>query len=71
MVQPLKGKRYYLRTLLTHVKGAISFDDLKSVNGNLCRSFKEACIYLGLLQDDTEWDAYLREASQLQTGQQL
>src|SRR6266540_6398681 len=71
MVQPSEGERYYLQTLLTHVKGATSFDDLKSVNRHSCRSFKEACIYLGLLQDDAEWDACLRKASQLQTGQQL
>ena len=57
--------------MLTHVKGATSFNDLKSINGHSCKSFKEACIYLGLLQDDAEWDACLRKASQLQTGQQL
>ena len=71
MVQPSKGERYYLQILLTHVKGVTSFDDLKSVNGYSCRSFKEACIYLGLLQDNAEWDACLWKASQLQTGQQL
>ena len=71
MVQPFEGERYYLQTLLTHVKGATSFDDLKSINGHSCRSFKEVCIYLDLLQDDAEWDACLREANQLQTGQQL
>ncbi|GBC16016.2 uncharacterized protein LOC112524872 [Rhizophagus irregularis DAOM 181602=DAOM 197198] len=49
MVQPSEGERYYLRILLTHVKGATSFDDLKTVNGHMCRNFKEACILLGLL----------------------
>ena len=49
MVQPSEGERYYLRILLTYVKGATSFDNLKMVNGHLCRSFKEACILLGLL----------------------
>ena len=71
MVQPSEGERYYLQILLTHVKGAISFNDLKSVNGHPCGTFKEACICLGLLQDDSEWNACLHEASQLQTGQQL
>ena len=37
----------------------------------MCRSFKEACIHLGLLQDDTEWNTCLYEASQIKTGQQL
>src|ERR1043165_9077961 len=71
MAQPSKGERYYLRILLTHIKGATSFDDLKTVNGHTCNSFKEACIRLALLQDDNEWDACLLEASNIQTGKQL
>jgi len=71
MVQPSEGERYYLRMLLTHIKGAISFDDLKTINGHMCRSFKEACICLGLLQDDTEWSICLHEASQIKKGKQL
>ncbi len=71
MVQPLEGERYYLRILLTHVKGATSFDHLKTVNGYVCGSFKETCILLGLLQDDVEWDACLSEASKIKAGQQL
>src|SRR5436189_4895073 len=57
--------------LLTHVSGATSFDSLKTVNGQICRTFKEACIHLGLLQDDCEWDVCLHEASVMQTGRQL
>ncbi|CAB4418715.1 unnamed protein product [Rhizophagus irregularis] len=71
MVQPSEGERYYLRILLTHIKGATSFDDLKSINGYVCNTFKEACILLNLLEDDTEWDICLHEASQIKTGQQL
>jgi hypothetical protein len=71
MVQPSEGERYYLRILLTHVKGPTSFDNLKTVNGYICNTFKEACIHLGLLQDDAEWNACLCEASQIKTGQQL
>ena len=71
MVQPSEGERYYLRTLLIHVKGATSFDDLKTINGYMCSTFKEACILLGLLKDDTEWNVCLHEASQIKTGQQL
>ena len=71
MVHPSEGEKYYLRILLTHVRGATSFNDLKTVNGHICGTFKEACIYLGLLQDDIEWNACLYEASQIKTGQQL
>jgi hypothetical protein len=68
MVQPLEGECYYLRILLTHVRGASSFDDLKTVGNHICGSFKEACIRLGFLQDDTEWDACLSKASCMRMG---
>ena len=71
MVQPSEGERYYLRILLTRVRGATSFDDLKTVEGCNCSSFKEACIRLSLLQDDDEWNACLLEASAVQSGKQL
>ena len=71
MVQPSEGERYYLRMLLTHIKGATSFDDLKTVNRHMYKTFKEACIHLGLLQDDSEWNTCLYEASKIKTGQQL
>src|SRR5687767_11476601 len=67
MVQPAEGECYYLRILLTHVAGATSFDSLKTVNGYLCNTFKEACIRYGLLQDDNEWNTCLYEASNMQT----
>ncbi len=68
MIQPSEGEKYYLRMLLTYVKGAISFKNLKTVNEHACRNFKEVCIHLGFLQDDAEWDACLHEASELKTG---
>ena len=71
MVQPIEGERYYLRILLTHVIGATSFDDLKTINGQICRTFKEACTHLGLLQDDNGWDTCLYEASNIQIRKQL
>ncbi|GET63088.1 uncharacterized protein LOC101240230 [Rhizophagus irregularis DAOM 181602=DAOM 197198] len=71
MVQPTEGERYYLRILLTHVSGATSFNSLKTVNGQICRTFKETCIQLGLLQDDCEWNICLHEASTMKTEKQL
>ncbi|CAG8448746.1 2167_t:CDS:2 [Diversispora eburnea] len=71
IVQLSEGKRYYLRTLLTCVKRATSFNSLKIVDSYQCSSFKEACICLGLLQNDAEWNAYLLETSEIKAGQQL
>ena len=71
MVQPSEGERYYLRILLTYIKGATSFNHLKTINEYVCETFKETCIRLGLLQDDIEWDTCLHEANKIKAGQQL
>jgi len=58
-VQPLEGKHYYLRVLLTHVAGATCFEDLKTTHMPITvvhPTFKVACLAHGLLQDDAEWD---------------
>jgi hypothetical protein len=65
------GERFYLRLLLTHVRGATSFEHLRTVDGVVYGSLKEACRVLGLLQDDGEWAQCLAEASDIQTGSQL
>ncbi|CAI2199795.1 15735_t:CDS:1, partial [Funneliformis geosporum] len=54
IVQPSEGERYYLRILLSHIKGATSFNNLKTINGYICKTFKEACIHLDLLQNVNE-----------------
>jgi hypothetical protein len=41
---PTAGDRFYLRLLLTVVKGAISFEDLRTVDGIMHATFKQACI---------------------------
>ena len=68
---PSSGECFYLRTLLTIVKGAASFEDLRTVNGVLLPTFKDACKERGLLRDDQEWIQCLNEAADMQTGCQL
>ena len=68
---PRDKERFYLRTLLLHRPGATSFEDLRTVNGKTEDSFQEACKVMGLLADDTEWDAALTEASAFQMPKQL
>ena len=64
-VHPVAGDVYYLRMLLyhEHCKGSKSFQDLRTVNGELKETYQEACRALGLLQDDNEWEEALTEAS--------
>ncbi|PIA36722.1 hypothetical protein AQUCO_03300139v1, partial [Aquilegia coerulea] len=59
---PNSGERFYLRLLLTVVKGPSSFESLYSVDGIEHKTYREACIARGLLEDDNEWDKCLEEA---------
>ena len=45
---PFMGERYYLRLLLTVVRGATSFENLRTVDGIVFPTFKETCIALGV-----------------------
>ena len=62
---------YALRLLLHHVKGPQSYEDLRTVNGELLGSFQEACQKLGLMEDDTEVQQALVEACSIRFGDQL
>ena len=68
---PTAGERFYLRLLLTAVRGATSFEHLRTVAGTLYPTFQAACVALGLLEDDREWIDCLTEASVFATGSQL
>ncbi|XP_044588723.1 ATP-dependent DNA helicase PIF1-like [Cotesia glomerata] len=44
------------------LKGARSFEDLRTINGILCDTFTSACLTAGLIEDDQEWRRTLNEA---------
>ncbi len=58
---PTSGERYYLRMFLNCVKGATSDEHLRTVDGTKHDTFKDACIAMGLLEDDNEWHQALEE----------
>jgi len=68
---PFQAERYYLRLLLSVVRGATSFENLRTVDGMVYPTFKGACIAVGLLEDDGEWVALFRECAQFMTGRAL
>lgn len=70
-VHASQGDVFYLRMLLTRNRGATSFSDLRTVDGQLYGSYKETCEVLGLLKDDSQWHAALRENSHSAMAQQL
>ena len=47
-----------------NVRGASSFDQLKTVNGTIHETFADAARELNLVEDDQEWTRCLEEASQ-------
>ncbi|XP_076893331.1 uncharacterized protein LOC143545295 [Bidens hawaiensis] len=49
---PAEGERYYLRLLLSNVKGPTSFEDLCTVNGVKYPTFRRAALEIGLIEND-------------------
>ena len=66
-VHPNAGEKFYLRMLLCKIKGATSFAELHSHFS----TYKEACVDIGLLADDKEWEECLREAATFLMPNQL
>ncbi|XP_058799382.1 uncharacterized protein LOC131668913 [Phymastichus coffea] len=62
-VSPTQVELFHLRLLLLHVRGATSFDSLKTVNGIVQPTFTAACLELGLIEDDQEWAKAMEEAT--------
>nr|CAD2193082.1 unnamed protein product [Meloidogyne enterolobii] len=70
-VSPAETERYHLRLLLLNVKGATSYEDLRTVkrldnlilNIRKYATFAEACLARGLIRDDDEWKKALEEAN--------
>ena len=59
-INPRQGECFYLRY---HIRGPQSFAELKTVEGDLCNSFREACFRLGLLEDDNQYHLAMQEAA--------
>ncbi|XP_022003838.1 uncharacterized protein LOC110901309 [Helianthus annuus] len=70
-VFPSAGEAYYLRILLNKVKGPKSFEDIRTVNGRLYPTFRDACYAYGLLDDDNEYVEAIKEANVYGTASYL
>lgn len=68
---PRDPERCYLRVMLCYKKGPKSFEDLRTVDGHVCATFKEAAMRAGYLANDREWDRCLDEASAFRMPYQL
>ncbi|XP_058789056.1 uncharacterized protein LOC131663017 [Phymastichus coffea] len=61
-ISPAQIKLFHLRLLLLHVKNATCYNDLKTVDNVLYSSFAAACLALGIIEDDDEWNKAMKEA---------
>jgi hypothetical protein len=68
---PVQGERYYLRLLLTVVRGPSSYSNLRTFQGVQHPTFHAAAIARGLLLNDGDWVATFREAVIFATGSAL
>ena len=62
---------YSLRLILHHKAGAISYEDLRTVDGEILPSFQAAAVKMGLLDDDRELDKAMVEAFELKPGSSI
>uniref|UniRef100_A0A803MS91 DNA helicase Pif1-like 2B domain-containing protein n=1 Tax=Chenopodium quinoa TaxID=63459 RepID=A0A803MS91_CHEQI len=57
--------------LLNIIKGPTCFQDIRTVDGIICATYKETCYFLGLLDGDNEWNEVLKEAATWSNAPQL
>jgi hypothetical protein len=62
---------FYLRLLLNVQVGCKSYEDLRTVNGHVYDTYREACSALHLLEDDGEFISAINEVALLSSGSYL
>ncbi|XP_074374461.1 uncharacterized protein LOC141714864 [Apium graveolens] len=62
VAHPSFGEHFYMRLLLNTVAGETSFEDIRTVDGIIYETYKEACFRRGLLESGNEWNITLEEA---------
>ncbi|XP_020081827.1 uncharacterized protein LOC109705509 [Ananas comosus] len=62
-IHPNAGELYFLRMLLTKVKGPKNYTEIRNIDGVVHETYRAACDALGLLGNDMEWRQALEEAS--------
>ena len=70
-VHPNNQEAFHLRLLLHTVRGPTSFASLRTYDGEVCSSYREACLKHGLLEDDRHWLNTMAEAACTQMPCQL
>jgi hypothetical protein len=61
-VPPTTGELFYLRLMLTVVKGPTTYEEIRKVGDTQYLTFRDACFAMGFLGDDKEYIGAIREA---------
>ncbi|XP_058768177.1 uncharacterized protein LOC131641899 [Vicia villosa] len=67
-VPPTTGELFYLRLMLTVVKGPLTYEEIRKVGDTQFDTFRDACFAMGFLEDDREYIGAIREASEWGSG---
>lgn len=62
-IYPQNVELFHLKILLSNVKGATTYECLKTYNNKTYSTFKDACLARGLIQDDKEIEKIMQEAT--------
>lgn len=62
-VSPRDAELFFLRVLLQFQRGPTSFEALRTIDGEVCETYREACQRLGLTENDAHWTMALTEAT--------
>ncbi|GBP51524.1 hypothetical protein EVAR_44500_1 [Eumeta japonica] len=70
-IHPNNAECFYLRMLLHEIRGPTNFTDLRTIDGYICHTYREACQRLGLLENDNYWELKLQEATLTASAEQI
>jgi hypothetical protein len=70
-VPPSTGELYYFRMMLTVIKGATCYDDLRKIGETQYFSYRDACFAMGFLEDDLVYITAIKEAKDWSSGHYL
>lgn len=62
---------YYMGLMLKKIRGRISYENLRMINGVFNDTNKSTCFALGILGSDNEWIHALNQAIEWAISQQL
>ena len=65
---PKQQRTFVLMTTTFASKGVHQFKDLRTVDGQLCPTFKAACVAMNLIENDDMWINCMDEAMNLYTA---